>query len=63
MKHKDILYSLEKKGFIKKTEQAWGSKKMIKYAVTQKGREFCKLVLEPYEDMFPRKERRDEEQS
>ena len=63
MKHKDILDSLEKKGFIKKTEQAWGSKKMIKYDVTQKGREFCNLVLEPYEDMFPRKERKHEEQS
>ena len=63
MKHKDILDSLEKKGFIKKTEQAWGSKKMIKYDVTQKGREFCKLVLEPYEDMFPRKERKYEEHS
>jgi hypothetical protein len=36
---------------------------MIKYAVTQKGREFCKLVLEPYEEMFPRKERKVEEQS
>jgi predicted transcriptional regulator len=63
MKHKDILDSLEKKGFLKKTEEPWGSKKMIKYAVTQKGREFCKLVLEPYEDMFPRKERKHEEQS
>ena len=63
MKHKDILDSLEKKGFIKKTEQPWGSKKMIKYAVTEKGREFCRLVLEPYEDMFPRKERKYEEQS
>jgi len=63
MKHKDILESLEKKGFIKKTEEPWGNKKMIKYAVTQKGREFCKLVLEPYEEMFPRKERKVEEQS
>lgn len=63
MKHKDILDSLEKKEFIKKTELPWGNKKMIKYAVTEKGREFCKLVLEPYEEMFPRKERKDEEQS
>jgi len=62
MKHKDILDSLERKGFIKKTEQPWGNKKMIKYDVTQKGREFCKLVLEPYEDMFPRSERKVEEQ-
>jgi len=63
MKHKDILESLEKKGFIKKTEEPWGNKKMIKYAVTQKGREFCKLVLDPYEEMFPRRERNHEEQS
>ena len=63
MKHKDILESLEKKGFIKRTEQAWGNKKIIKFAVTQKGREFCKLILEPYEDMFPRKERDVQEQS
>ncbi|MFZ0184162.1 MAG: winged helix-turn-helix domain-containing protein [Nitrosotalea sp.] len=63
MKHKDILESLEKKGFIERKEQAWGNKKIIKYAVTQKGREFFKLILEPYEDMFPRKERHVEEQS
>ncbi|MHB8546987.1 MAG: winged helix-turn-helix domain-containing protein [Nitrosotalea sp.] len=63
MKHKDILESLERKGFIKRTEQAWGNKKIIKYAVTQKGREFCKMILEPYEDIFPRHEKRDQEQS
>jgi predicted transcriptional regulator len=63
MKHKDILESLERKGFITRIEQAWGNKKIIKYAVTQKGREFSKLILEPYEDMFPRKERHVEEQS
>ena len=63
MKHKDILESLEKKGFIKKAEEPLGNKKMIKYSVTQKGREFCKLVLDPYEEMFPRKEKKHEEQS
>jgi predicted transcriptional regulator len=63
MKHKDILESLEKKGFIQRIEQAWGNKKIIKYSVTQKGREFFKLILEPYEDMFPRKEKHLEEQS
>jgi len=63
MKHKDILESLERKGFISRAEQAWGNKKIIKYAVTQKGREFCKLILEPYEDIFPRSEKRDREQS
>jgi DNA-binding PadR family transcriptional regulator len=63
MKHKDILESLERKGFIKRTEQAWGNKKIIKYAVTQKGREFCQMILEPYEDIFPRHEKHDQEQS
>jgi len=63
MKHKDILESLERKGFINRTEQAWGNKKIIKYAVTQKGREFCRLILEPYEDIFPRSEKHDREQS
>ena len=63
MKHKDILESLERKDFISRAEQAWGNKKIIKYAVTQKGREFCKLILEPYEDIFPRSEKRDREQS
>lgn len=63
MKHKDILESLERKGFISRTEQAWGNKKIIKYAVTHKGREFCRLILEPYEDIFPRSEKHDREQS
>jgi len=57
MKHKDILDKLEKKEFITKTEQAWGSKKIIKFKVTEKGRQFCMNILEPYEEMFPRKER------
>ncbi len=63
MKHKDILDSLEKKEFIKRTEQSWGNKKIIKYSVTHKGREFCKLILEPYEEIFPRKEKHEKEQS
>ena len=68
MKHKDILESLEHKGFIRKTETPWGNKKLIKYAVTEKGRKFCESVLEPYEEIFPRsekggKEKNDKEQS
>lgn len=63
MKHKDILESLERKGFIKRTEIPWGNKKVIKYAVTEKGRQFCKMVLEPYEEIFPRSEKSVREQS
>ncbi len=57
MKHKDILAGLEKKGFIAKTEEPWGSKKIIKFKITQKGREFSALILGPYEEVFPRKEK------
>lgn len=62
MKHKDILESLEQKGFIKRTEIPWGSKKVIKYSVTEKGRQLCKMVLEPYEEIFPRSEKNVREQ-
>ena len=55
LKHKDILESLERNGFIKRIEQPWGNKKIIKYAVNQKALEFYKTILEPYEELFPRK--------
>ncbi|MGB9658950.1 MAG: winged helix-turn-helix domain-containing protein [Nitrososphaerales archaeon] len=56
-KHKEIIDEMEKKGLIAKTEEQWGSKKVIKYKVTERGRQFCKMILEPYEAMFPRKKR------
>lgn len=56
-KHKEILGSLEQRGFIKKTETSWGSKKIVKYSVTEKGRQFSAMVLEPYEKIFPRYEK------
>jgi DNA-binding PadR family transcriptional regulator len=46
---------MEQKGFIRRVEEPWGNKKIIKYNVTEKGKEFCKRILEPYEEMFPRK--------
>ncbi len=58
VKHKNILESLEQKGIIKRIEEPWGNKKIIKYSVTEKGREFCNKILEAYEEMFPRKERK-----
>jgi len=58
-KHKVLFDSLERKGFIKKTEIPWGSKKMIRYSITSKGAELFKIILEPYEEMFPRKQRHD----
>ena len=53
-KHKEILDEMEEKGLIAKTEEQWGSKRVIIYKVTEKGRQFCKMILEPYEALFPR---------
>ena len=54
-KHKTILDDLEGKEIIVRTESWRGSRKIIKYNVTAKGLDFCSKVLEPYEEMFPRK--------
>ena len=54
VKHKEILVDMEKKGILEKVEEKWGTKTITKYKVTEKGREFSKMILEPYEEMFPR---------
>lgn len=56
VKHKDILDNMEAKGIIQKLEEPWGNKKIIKYRVTEKGQQFCRQILEPYEEMFPRRD-------
>ncbi len=56
VKHKEILDSMEKKGLLEKKVEPWGKKSIIKYKVSPKGHEFFKLILEPYEEMFPRME-------
>ena len=57
VKHKVILDDMQRKGIITRVEEPWGDKKkIIKYKVTEKGKEFCRKILEPYEEMFPRKE-------
>jgi len=60
VKHKDILEDMEKKGILNREEEKWGSKTITKYKVTQKGRDFCRMILDPYEEMFPRREKGDE---
>jgi DNA-binding PadR family transcriptional regulator len=39
---------------IDKVEEAWGSKNIIKYRISEKGREILREILEPYESLFPR---------
>ena len=43
-----------KKELITRTEEAWGSKRIIKYKVSEKGRDILREVLGPYESLFPR---------
>jgi predicted transcriptional regulator len=54
VKHKDLLDDMVKKNMIDKVEEAWGSKNIIKYRISEKGREILREILEPYESLFPR---------
>ena len=53
-KHKKIIDELTEKELIEKKESQWGSKIVVNYKITEKGRKFCRMVLDPYEEMFPR---------
>ena len=53
-KHRCILDELEINGLIQKGESPFGKRMVIVYKPTQKGIEFCRSVLEPYERIFPR---------
>ena len=57
VKHKEIIDDLVQKELIVRTMESWGSKTIIKYRVSQKGREILKEILEPYEALFPRSEK------
>ena len=56
VKHKEILDSMVEKGLIKRNEESWGSKTMIKYKISEKGASILREIFEPYEELFPRKE-------
>jgi len=54
-KHRSLLEELEYHEMISKEERILGKRKITIYKPTAKGLEFCKTMLEPYEDLFPRK--------
>jgi predicted transcriptional regulator len=56
VKHKEILDVMVKKGMIDRSEEAWGSKIIIKYKISEKGNSILREILEPYEKLFPRNE-------
>ena len=54
-KHKPILDDLESNGLIRRMERVVGKRTVSIYSPTQKGIEFSRTILEPYEKMFPRR--------
>ena len=55
-KHKEILDDMIEKGVVFKTQQAWRNKTIIKYKLSEKGKEILKDFLEPYGLLFSRNE-------
>ncbi len=54
-KHRCLLDELEANGLICKSKSSFGKRVVMVYKPTQKGIDFCRSILEPYERMFPRK--------
>ncbi len=54
-KHKPILDDLESNGMITSIERPLGKRTVTIYKPSPKGIEFCRTILEPYENVFPRK--------
>jgi predicted transcriptional regulator len=54
-KHKSILDDLESNGLVSRSEIIYGKRTLTIYKPSIKGMEFCRIILEPYEKMFPRK--------
>ena len=62
VKHKPIIDELVEKGLIIRSEEPWGEQnKIIKYRVSEKGKEIVNAILEPYELLFPRSVEKKEE--
>jgi predicted transcriptional regulator len=53
-KHISIINKMESKGLIVKDHISIGKRAITAYKPTEKGIDFCKSILEPYEIMFPR---------
>lgn len=56
VKHRPIIDELVEKGLIVRFEEPWGQNRIIKYRVSEKGKEIVSAILEPYELLFPRSE-------
>jgi predicted transcriptional regulator len=61
VKHREIIDDLVEKELIARMEESWGSKTIIKYRVSEKGQATLREILEPYETLFPRSEKIDDD--
>ncbi len=59
VKHKGILDDLVKKDFLSRRKESQGNKIAIKYKISEKGMNILDVILEPYEELFPRDEKYD----
>lgn len=53
-KHKPIIDELEQKGLLEKFQKPQGKRTITYFKVTNKGLEFCRNILDPFEEIFPR---------
>jgi predicted transcriptional regulator len=60
-KHRAILDELEFNALISRNETSLGLRTITIYKPTMKGIEFCNRIIEPYEKMFPRQRKQEEE--
>lgn len=56
VRHKGILDGMEKSGLIERVEEQWGSKTVVNYRASEKGRHILTQLFDPYEELFPRGE-------
>lgn len=57
VQHKPIIDELVEKGLIIRFEEPWGEQnRIIKYRISEKGKEIARAIFEQYELLFPRSE-------
>ncbi|WP_218841240.1 hypothetical protein [Nitrosopumilus oxyclinae] len=57
-KHKGILDDMIEKGILSLEKEPWGNKVILKYKISEKGIRIMKEVLDPYEELFPREDKK-----
>lgn len=55
VRHRSLLDQMEANNLINSTRMTCGKKVSTIYKPTHKGVQFCTEILEPFEEMFPRK--------